>query len=898
MFKSLLKSNAPNPDNPQADACIDPSTGSTYTLDMSHVPSDAYVQEAYLIWAGAVRTTKINDPTDNEVMLSFVSDDGRIQENQAVTGKKAYRITESEGFEFEAFRDTDNPNHSFFTYRVDVTDYFKSIHEKGRELDIGYDGFSLYGNYTLSNLECTDEETYKGSTELVSGWMIVLVYTSIEISPKKLYLYNGFKSYWHELTEINVTGFEFPTDPEVRLTLGVFEGDANLAVLENPKGGNLIPEGLQVQGDMAGWLLLSDECNPEALKTDGITNLTYTEIFNSVSSVYGWNDTKPTCIGGIPPVYNFDEMEWGMDVDTFVMDSSLDGGYAAHFNRGGQRIALKIGANQDMIITNFLMVSVDTKAPTFDIPGQEEKVACTPANDPGKWCEKGEHTFAIRVQNWGDDLTGRVTVRDTIPQNMTYVPGSTEYATEFEVKDGKKIAKKWIAVPDGGGFPLESGVKVKDTMEFCEEGSDYLSCEEFVIVRFRATVNDKTPKHAIIENVADIETPGFTAYKTNLGIPVKLANAAAGCVSRPEDIDLSLCGGDADQGCEKDEDCREFEVCDTEEGTCMPDPDIERCKDGDIEVSIGRNSPSNDIIFIQPQSDLVIGQLAIINSSEKDCYFNLNSVKMKMNINDDNIRLSNLRMVKDENNNGVVDGSEVAIAAVESVGKGVSDLAATDNASNRLWTNTANSILFLVDVAYKEGETVSMSATFTPSIEKEGVVISDEGKPSVSGLPVNFSKFQIEPEDVFIITKGIKDPPVPEKKADINGTRDILQLRAVSKGTDDKITSLKVKVPMANMAAFGSEITSIAIYEDTDNDGKGDTKIASATSMDSTQTHMFKNLNIEMKADTEKFFTIRAGLSLKDGSKMQIQVINVEVESDRNVLGTPVNSKEYEYVCD
>jgi len=897
MFKSLLESTAPNPENPQANKCIDPAKGSTYRLDSSHVPQDAYIHEAYLVWAGAVRTTKINDPTDYEVNFSYVSDDGRISENQIIKGKKGYRITESEGFEFEAYRCPDTPAHSFFTYRVDVTDYFKSIHEKGRALEVGYDGFSLYGNYTLSNLECTDEPSYATPTELVSGWMVVLVYTSIEISPKKLYLYNGFKPYWHEETEINVTGFEFPTDPEVRLTLAVFEGDANRVSLTNPKGGQLIPEGLQVQGDQYGWLLISDKCNPEAFETDGFTTLYYTEIFNSVSSVYGWADEEPTCIGGIPPMYNFDEMEWGIDVDTFVMDSSKDGAYAAHFNRGGQRIGLKIGANQDMIITNFLMVSVDTKAPTFDIPGQPEKVVCSPANDPARWCESGEHTFAIRVQNWGDDLTGRVTVRDKLPSNMTYVPGSTEYATEFEVKSGHKIAKSWIPVPDNGGFPLESGIRVKDTMEFCPPGSDYLSCEEFVIVRFRATVNKTTPKHAVIENVAGIETPGFSAYNTNLGIPVKLTYAPAGCVSNSEMIDLDLCGGKAGIKCTDNDQCGEYEICDKESGECVADPKFERCKDSDISVELGKNSPSNDTIFIQPQSDLILGQLEIKNNSGKDCYFNLSSVKLKVKIDDSNIILSNYRLVIDTNNNGIVDGGESSIAQVDSISGGLVDLTSNDLSKNRLLGNKLNNVLFVADVGYKEGQSVSANSTFTPSIDAGGVIIADSGKPKVSGLPVTFSKFQIEPDNGFIMTKGLKDPPVPPKN-EMNGTKDVLQMRAVSKGVDDKINRITVSIAKADLASFGSEITSLAIYEDTDNDGKGDVKIASVTATDTTQRHVFNNLNIEMTADEEKFFTLRAGLNLSDGSTMQMRITTVDIESKRTVLGVPLSTKEYKYDCD
>jgi len=907
MFKTLLENLQADGNNPQADACIPESMGSTYTLDISHIPGDAYVSRAFLIWSGAVPIANINDPTDNEVTFSYTSADSAISETQVVKGKKAYKITESADFEFDAFRDLDNPNHSYFTYRVDVTDFFKTIHDKGRELGLDYDGYSLFGNYTLSDLTCASDSSYVGSTEMVSGWSLVMIYTSAEISPKKIYFYDGFKAYWHEESEINVTGFEFPTDPEVRLTLISHEGDPNLASLENPNGGPAIPEGLQVQGDQVGWLLISNECNPEAQKTDGINTLFYTEIFNSISSVYGWADVEPTCIGGTPPVWDFENIEYAMDVDTFVMDSSTDGSYASHFNKGGKRIGLRIGANQDQAITNMMVVSVDTKAPMFDIPGREEKVACTPANEDGTWCEKGEHTFAIRIQNWGDDITPAVFVKDTIPVGMEYVPGSTEYATEFVTEGTEKTAKKWTRIPDlgEGGFPLASGFKVSDTMDFCAADADYLSCENLVVVRFRATVSTKTNKNAVIENVAQIDTTGFPTYRTNLGLPVKLKNTPTGCVSSSEDIDLSQCGGEGVPGCETTEDCGKFEICDPTEKVCVQDPEVVECKDSVVTASIGKNSPVSETIFIAPQEGLVMGQVALSEESGGTCYFTMTQLVLKVKVNENNIQLSNFKLAHDANKNGSYDPEakveddeypDSIIASAETLKDGYATFTISGTAG-RFFADEINNLLLIVDAGYKEGETISRSATFMPSIEKQGILIRDAGTAKLNGLPLEFSTFQFGPEDTFIVTKGGNDPAVPEKK-DMNGTKDVLQLKVESKTTGDKITSLKVKISKADMAKFGAGLTNISIWEDTNNDGTGDTEIAKVATTDSAQMHNFKDLSFTAPADQPKYLTIRANISLNDGEYFQLEVAGVGVESDRDVLGLPVNSKEYRYACD
>jgi len=603
MFKSMLKQD----DNlPHPLTCMDEKEGSTYTLNLSHIPADASVERAFLVWTGAQPVALRNGLTDNEVTLSFISENKKIKEEQVITGKKGYKIAEPQGFEFDAFVDSDYINHSYFTYRVDITDFFHEIQKKGNDLGNEYDGYSLSGNYTLSDLTCAKDSSYVGASTLVAGWSIIMIYTSKEISPKKIYLYDGFKPYWHELSEINVTGFEFPTDPEIRITLAVHEGDPNLVSFYNPDGELAIPEGIEVQGDQVGWIPLSNECNPETEKTEEDEFFKYVEVFNSISSQYGWADVKPTCVGGIPPDLDYENIEYSMDVDTFVMDSSSDGVFSAHFNKGGSRIGLRIGANQDSVITNFMVVSVDSKAPVFDIPDQHELIACTPANFLGNhenyydalWCYDGPHTFAIKIQNWGDNMTPPVIVKNTIPEHMEYVPGSTEYAAEFTTVNDKKVAKRWIKIPDSNGnFPLTDGFKIADTTTFCPADSDYLTCENLIMVRYKTTVKPGTAHMERIENIAEIHSPGLTPYKTNHGIPFSMVDEGGGnCVNSPEMIDMSECGGYAPpEKCKTDLDCESYEYCDHETGKCMPyppPPDFDRHPDNDTDTYTDSDSDS------------------------------------------------------------------------------------------------------------------------------------------------------------------------------------------------------------------------------------------------------------------------------------------------------------------
>lgn len=471
MFKSLLN---------ESGSCVEDQTEKTYTLDEPLIPPDAYVERAFLIWTGAQPVDKIDELTDSEVTLRYQSTDGNIEETKVVTAN-GYKVSEPQEFEFDSFIESDDSGRSYFTYRVDVTDFFKSIHDKGRELGVESDGDSLQGDYTVSDLDCATDQIYSETGTAVSGWAIAVIYSSYSLSVRAILFFDGLYGY-ESGSEIDLDGPVCPSND--------FQ-EPSCIMLSN-HGSDLFYDN-----------------NNEVLK---------------------WT------------------------------------------------------------LTNLLISSMDIPSSNFDIPGQPELVACTPANIPlnpekpdGFWCENWlDHTFAIRIQNWGDSISPAVIVKNSIPEDMEYVAGSTEYANKFTTKIGKKIAVNWTKIPDNNGFPLEDGFKVADKMDFCGTDSDYLSCENTIMVRFRARVKYETQKNAVIENIANIDT-----YTTNLGIPLKLKLAISECVSNQEDINLDDCGGlyyDWNRYCSKDEQCWEGECCSFEvvqgKGVCvtgpcnMPDDDV------------------------------------------------------------------------------------------------------------------------------------------------------------------------------------------------------------------------------------------------------------------------------------------------------------------------------------
>jgi len=260
MFKSLLKnsemqtengipSEEAEKQNPQGDTCLE---SSTFQLEENHIPVDAEIDRAFLIWTGAVHPNDFNNPTDNDVTLHFShqnSTNNGITTSELIATEKSYRIGEYSGFEFEGIihnqTDANDFDFGYFTYRTDITNYMKNIQDLGLNKGITQKGESLFGSYTVSGLDCTDHTTYKDRSVMVSGWTLFFIYSTKGVNSKQIYIYNGLNDYSHTAGEIEVSGFEFPENPNVRASLMVSEGDPGLVDIKT----SMTPESLFFKGN-------------------------------------------------------------------------------------------------------------------------------------------------------------------------------------------------------------------------------------------------------------------------------------------------------------------------------------------------------------------------------------------------------------------------------------------------------------------------------------------------------------------------------------------------------------------------------------------------------------------------------------------------------------------------
>jgi len=954
MFKSLLANNDEKNDcsdstnctvrdNPQGDTCLD---SSTFTLTKMHVPEDASVLAAYLVWTGGIAPEKIDMPTDNSVKLAFSNPGSGTNVSafsipaQDVTASRAGVAGTSmngtpQDFEHEGFR-WDDSNFGYFTYRVNVTSFFNKLHDLGRTTGKAEKpGYSLYGSYTVSGVECTQDQSYIDGPLMSSSWSLIFVYSSSKINPKNVYIYNGFKKYQNidlkatAQGPILVEGFKFPKEPTIKTTLMVSEGDPGLQYATNGQT-PLPPEALSFRGkDDLPWmdsLLLHNKCNVRketAMNPDMFGNMTevpfpHVEVFSQISSLYGWSAVEPDCIGGDPNNMpgNLATLEYSVDVDTFrITNTSHDGNFANHLTFGDDDIEINISANQDLVMTNFLVVSVDTQPAVFDIPDEDEKLVCSCSGKEKQACSDRGFYYLIKVQNWGKDTAKGVKVHDKLAKNplYKYVPGSTEVS--YRIAGGTKISNGWEKVADTNGLSAieyDNGLLLDGEMEPCDDATK-ATCDT-AYVRFKVVQPDGIPewsKENIIENIATIADFTGKAYSTNSKAGLSLfIDTACQPTANCADAELNKCGETFDDGttktCVEDSSiCGKCEMCDEANKKCVNNPAATdpECVSGlttnaVITVEKGINSPyngNNPLIISANVSDLILGQFTLKAVADNGNNFEFKTVKVKAEGSGgfDLAALSNFRLVYDENGNGLMDGAEAVVGTAQLLQEDL-EFSLT---SIKYPSNLTVAFVILADVVSQ-----ATSGSFQASIpDFRSEWVSDDGSPTVETLAaqIKFAEYKIEPATGFVFTKGDKDPGVPDEDK-INSDIEVMQFRTKAISEANKITSITIKANEA-FKIFGEGIMEASLWQDSNKNGvvdAGEAQLGSTLKPDSEAFEQtFSGLNISYTAGEEKFLILKCKFDLSVGDKAVISVekgSGVTLENNVSIYELPVVSKTFE----
>ena len=915
--------------NPQGDTCVETSS---FVLDKFHIPEDAIIEKAYLIWMGAVEPDKLNEPTDNKVHLAFTQTADKNVEYAAdiLAGEegKGKKLTDAPSFDFEGIRfknsvtlgcsetspGTSDPDFEigYFTYRVDVTDFFNQIYEINKAAEHQEGSGEYYGTYTFSDLACTDHDAYKCNTTMVSAWSLFFIYRSKNIRPKKIYFYNGLAFVYGQKSTAEVSGFELPLNPAVRLTTMIAEGDPSLTK-------NTLPdEQITLTGQNGGNpYKLRNKCNDYS----SVGGVSHIEVYNSVSSIISWDpeadgDDQIKCVSGP----NDEGVNYGIDVDTFLLDSGKDVNLQEHLGKGDTSMNVELSVNQDAIFTNFMVLSVDIKGSNFDIPGEQEKYFCAcpaAANNSVSdyYCPyinmNKEFYYLVKVQNWGEDETGKVTISDELDAQLEYVAGTTEYATKFNEKgDGTD----WMEIPDkdGGLFPLSgNGVKLADTMKTCNKNS----CPQKILVRYKVRPKNGTAKNYVFSNIAVLtDSNSDTPYKTNTSYPLKLKPGS--CVPDAECSSPTpeMCGGVKDnRECGDDlPPCPNGYVC--ESGKCLDDPQS-MCTDAAVELAFGKNTPQSENSIIIPRDNggqpLVLGQFTLQASNCEDGkVFNFNDIRVHFDTRGDSkFEFSDFDLIYDADGNGVYDELVDSVVS-DSFTKNTNYIyMSLKQTAKKYFGKSLNYFLIRAKINYKD-ESIPANTAFNFYIQTGAVMVSSAGTSQINDIELQFATFYLEPTgDYFIVTSGPHDPAVPPI-SEINNNIPVMQIKTKSIGQENSIKKLKIKVPSSSVE-FGEKhgITGISLWIDTNNDGEGDVKIAEKTKFESGEstaiTFEEKDFSQPLKyiADEEKYLVVKVDFNMVKSDPAMLGKISIPKggitlgNSSVGIYELPLNSKPFVYEC-
>lgn len=490
--KSLLADNQSQPYESgvhQGDTSLGVA-GTTAVLGADDIPPDALVERAMLVWVVSKDPNDQNAPGDHIVTL--ITPDGTEHEIVApLTGNSST----PDSLEFESYYKSEllGGTYYYYLYRVDVTDIMKQYQEGDPDSP---DQLSLTGDYTVKGVDdiydclADADHAYCSSASMVGGWQLILIYGSKQIARKRLYFYFGMD--WSSGTlsnplTIHITGFELPDQAAVKLSVVTSDGDDE----------NSAKEYLRIKGNLTtnNPLVLADPCNPPDYP------------FNNKFLNYNYKkEPSADCI-----------IEFSYDVDTFLLQydpNDTQGLINEHIKLGTSAFDFQIGTGNDIVLTNYMLMSVDTKLPAFDIPGMDEKYLLTNSTLADRMCDDRVSAYEIWVENHGQEVASMVTVSDQLPVGLKYVPGSTQI-------DRTGTGTCYEPVEDvGGQSPLFSGMLVADTLGICHGAGD---CPR-VMLRFKVQPLEDLPKNTSFKNTAliwDAVLGQTAAYLSNQGLPLR-----------------------------------------------------------------------------------------------------------------------------------------------------------------------------------------------------------------------------------------------------------------------------------------------------------------------------------------------------------------------------------------
>lgn len=339
----------------------DNSTFSSSSADLNLPAGTNTIKFARLYWGGRILQSAINSVADTLQRIRIKAGNGAYQNITAAASSVDKTTITSTGSATEV---------AYQSY-ADITNY---VQQRGN------------GTYTIANIPATQGSVSNGGR--YAGWSIIIVYENPASLFNSVRLFDGYNKVETSSTlNVTLTGLNVPNNSlsagDAVFTVVSWEGDGNLGATSGNPAGDFIK----------------------------VNNTTVSDAVNKASNFWNGSISKNGAyVTTKNPNY---ANQMGIDIDEVFVGA----GYG--INPNANSVDIQFGTEADTYYPSLFAFQLRVKDPLVTVSKTVEDDNQNSVIQPNE-----EMTYTLTGKNIGPGVANGVFVVDTLPNNVTYVPGS------------------------------------------------------------------------------------------------------------------------------------------------------------------------------------------------------------------------------------------------------------------------------------------------------------------------------------------------------------------------------------------------------------------------------------------------------------------------------------------
>jgi len=394
----------------------------------------------------------------NTIVMAKLYWGGRVADSD-------YDLSKTNNRSIKIRKGTSNPYSDVIAAAIDTTTVIDGYTEYLASADItSFIQGNGAGTYEVGNVPLSTGAIFDGGNH--GGWSIVVVYQNNSLPYNSVRVFDGFQTVYNggdtTTSTITLTGLDVPSG-------ALQSGDAKMGVLALEGDANLWGDFLAINGN-----LLWNQLNPPFNPWNG--SITDNGVF-----VHSKN----------PDFTN----QMGIDIDMFDVGT----GYGILPNANS--VTLQFGTQADKYFPCVFTFTIRMKDPTITL---EKTVA--DANKDGA-AQKGEVlTYTLKGGNNGPGSANDIVLIDTLPNTITYKPGTLKVISSPGVTAGIKTDQTGDDIAEYRVNGPTKSVVFRIGTGATRVSGGTLAANEMYEVQFQVTVNDPGSGNSVppILNIARV----------------------------------------------------------------------------------------------------------------------------------------------------------------------------------------------------------------------------------------------------------------------------------------------------------------------------------------------------------------------------------------------------------